>query len=198
MGFAAAGASEFDAVVVTFPLASEVCEAFWDEYLSAAGRVVCYSSTSVYQVDTPGQHVDESTTLKPTLRASIESHFISRGATVLTISGIFGEPRGPRGVCACLTAYSSAGGNLNARSRINMVHVEDILAATLECLQQPTPAVGRFNVAGISFGLADLCSHCKHPEIPDTGTVDLTSKVVSSERLLEAVMPKGYSFIQPL
>jgi len=192
-------ASDFDAVVVTFPLTSDKCERFYDEYLSAAGTLVCYSSTSIYQVSTPGQHVDESTELKPTLRAQMEGHFLEHGATILTISGIFGEPRGPRGVCACLTAYSSAGGTLNARSNINMVHVDDILTATCSCLREPAKSSGsRLNVAGGHFQLKQLVAHCNHPEIPDTATVDLNSKVVSSQRLLDQVMPEGYQFVQPL
>ncbi|KAL1520553.1 hypothetical protein AB1Y20_022129 [Prymnesium parvum] len=191
-------ASDFDKVVITFPLASQACEEFFDEYLCNVPAVVCYSSTSVYQVDTPGQFVDETTKLKPTLRAKIENHFLKHGATVLTISGIFGEPRGPRGVCACLTAYSSAGGNLNARSSINMVHVDDILAATCRCLEQPHKAKGlRLNLAGENFKLSELVTHCKHPAIPDTGSADYNSKVVSSKRLLDELMPEGYSFVQP-
>lgn len=191
--------SEYDSVVVTFPLASENCKDLFDEYLAHVPNVMCYSSTSIYQVDTPGQHVDETTTLKPTLRAQTEEHFLKNGATILTISGIFGEPRGPRGVCACLTAYSSAGGALNGRSNINMVHVGDILAASLACLDAPQKSKGqRLNVAGGHFQLSELVAHCKHPEVPDTDTVDLNSKIVSSDRLLDAIMPEGYSFVQPL
>ena len=38
---------------------------------AAAGKpVLCYSTTSVYQVDTPGQLVDEATPLRATPRSS--------------------------------------------------------------------------------------------------------------------------------
>lgn len=192
-------ATEYDSVVVTFPLSTKNCMAFFDEYLSTVQNVVCYSSTSVYQIDTPGQHVDENTKLKPTLRTEVEGYFLSKGATVLTISGIFGEPRGPRGVCACLTAYSSAGGSLNGGSSINMVHVDDILAATCCCLDQPHKSRGlRLNVAGTHFQLSDLVAHCKHPYVSDGGGADYNSKVVSSKRLLEEVMPEGYEFVPAL
>jgi len=191
-------AEEFDAVIVTFPLTSDKCQRFWEQYLSKVKTVVCYSSTSVYLVDEPGQQVDEDTTLKPTLRAQMEKHFLDNDATILTISGIFGEPRGPRGVCACLTGYVSAGGTLNAGSNINMVHVEDILAATCACLEAPDKSKGdRLNVAGGHFQLAELLTHCKHPVAPTNG-IDLTSKIVSSQRLLDRVMPEGYQFVQPL
>lgn len=43
-------ASDYDAVVITFPLNSANCEDFFDEYLRGVPKLVCYSSTSVYQV----------------------------------------------------------------------------------------------------------------------------------------------------
>lgn len=46
--------------------------------------------------------------------------------------------------------------------------------------------------------LVDLVTHCKHPEIPDTDSADFNSKIVSSDRLLEELMPEGYSFVDPL
>jgi len=188
----------FDSVVVTFPLSSAEVVAFWDEYLCRVPHVICYSSTSVYEVTTPGQNVDERTPLKGTLRTNTEETVMERGASVLTISGIFGEPRGPRGVCACLTAYSSAGGNLNAGSSINMVHVQDILEATCRCLHNPRRGE-RLNVAGAHFQLAELVKHCKHPAIPESlSGPDYNSKIVSSDRLLKEVMPSGYSFVPPM
>lgn len=45
-------ASEYDAIVVTFPLVSQSCIELFDKYLRHAAHVVCYSSTSVYQVGT--------------------------------------------------------------------------------------------------------------------------------------------------
>lgn len=53
---------------------------------------------------------------------------------MLTISGIFGEPRGARGVCTCLAAYASSGGALNGQKAVNMVHVDDIIMATAHAL----------------------------------------------------------------
>ena len=43
-------AEEFDTVVVTFPLASERVIDFWTSYLKSIPNVLCYSSTSVYEV----------------------------------------------------------------------------------------------------------------------------------------------------
>ena len=100
-------------------------------------------------------------------------------------------------MCACLTAYSSAGGTLNARSRINMVHVDDILAATRRTIELGLSAQ-RINVAGEDFALAKLCDHCKHPPPADSPTTDLSSKVVVSDALLHHVMPEGYEFTPPM
>ena len=86
-----------NAVVVTFALGAAP-EAFWEQYLSRVRTVLFYSSTSVYHVDTPGQVVDERTPVKGVGRAAAEAFVLERGATVLTVSGIFGERRSPRGI----------------------------------------------------------------------------------------------------
>ena len=78
-----------------------------------------------------------------------------------------------------------------------MVHVDDIIAASLRCLETPRPKE-RFNVAGHHFLLSQLISHCKHPSIPDGPDTDLSSKCVCSERLLHHVMPDGFDFVQPM
>jgi hypothetical protein len=62
-------------------------------------HVVCYSTTSVYQVDEPGQLVDETTLLRQTQRIEAERFLQQRGATILTLAGIFGPERTPRAIC---------------------------------------------------------------------------------------------------
>ena len=105
-------ADSIGGVIVTFPMSEP--EAFWEAYLGQVadrGRpILCYSTTSVYQVDTPGQNVDERTPLRSTPRATAEEYIQERGATLLTISGIFGDRRTPRAICTCLSTYTSAGG----------------------------------------------------------------------------------------
>jgi len=192
-------ASEVAAAIVTFPMVTP--EPFWDAYLgdvAAAGKpVLCYSTTSVYRVDVPGQTVDEATPLRETPRASGEGFVQERGATVLTISGIFGDQRTPRAICTCLSTYTSSGGALNGNKRVNMVHVDDIVAASRACLKSPQPG-RRINVAGHHFALSQLISHCKHPPVPETPDMDLSSKCVSSDILLSELMPAGYDFVQPI
>ena len=112
------------------------------------------------------------------------------------VSGIFGEKRSPRGICTCLTSYTSSGGVLNGNKRVNMVHVDDIVTATRACLAAPIPAE-RINVAGHNFLLSQLIAHCQHPSIPELPDTDMSSKCVCSERLLERVVP-GHEFIAPL
>lgn len=190
-------AESLAAVVLTFSV-TEPPEAFWDSYLSkarAAGApVLVYSTTSVYQVDVPGQSVDETTPLRDEIpRAQAENLLQKLGATVLTISGIFGDKRTPRAICTCLSTYTSAGGALNGRKQLNMVHVDDIIAATRACIDKPQ-AGSRINVAGNTLYLSQLIQHCKHPPIPDAPDTDRSSKSVSSAKLLNDVMPEGFAF----
>ena len=122
------------AAVLTFAATADQLRPFWERYLRKVPRTVAYSSTAVYRVDVPGQEVDETTPLRPTARAAADAFLLQRGATVLTISGIFGEAQDARGVCTCFAAYASAGGALNGQKSVNMVHVDDIIAATAHAL----------------------------------------------------------------
>lgn len=189
------------AAVITFPPSLEHATAFYDAYLSRVKRVIAYSSTAVYRIDKPGQAVNEETPLKPTARAAVDAFLQSRGATVLTISGIFGEPRGARGVCTCLAAYASSGGALNGQKAVNMVHVDDIITATAHSLMAPQTAGKRLNVAGDVFRLHELMCHCRYPQAEtakQAEDTDLSSKIVSSQRLLDDVLPEGFEFVPPL
>ena len=96
-----------------------------------------------------------------------------------------------------MSTYTSAGGALNGRKRVNMVHVDDIVAASRRCLS--SPQLGRrINVAGHHFYLSQLIQHCKHPAVPDMPDTDLSSKMVSSDVLLNELMPDGFDFVQPV
>ena len=125
------------AVVITFPMQLASVEPFWEAFLRRVPSVVAFSSTSVYQVDVPGQTVDEGTQIKATPRAMAEAYMQERGAAVLTISGIFGEPRG-RG---CAPAWRSTRARRRpARAAGN--HVRDIIEATERCAPPaPSPAL---------------------------------------------------------
>eukprot|EP00316_Scyphosphaera_apsteinii_P021286 CAMPEP_0119315438 /NCGR_PEP_ID=MMETSP1333-20130426/35849_1 /TAXON_ID=418940 /ORGANISM="Scyphosphaera apsteinii, Strain RCC1455" /LENGTH=361 /DNA_ID=CAMNT_0007320797 /DNA_START=19 /DNA_END=1104 /DNA_ORIENTATION=- len=185
------------AAVLTFATTPALIEPFWEQYLQYVPQVICYSSTAVYRVDEPGQIVREDTPLRETPRALAETYMQDRGATVLTISGIFAEARGARGVCTCLAAYTSSGGALNGRKSVNMVHVKDIIEATAMVLTLPREHhASRLNVGGYHFLLGDLCSHCQHPPIPNVEDVDLSSKRVCSGKLLSC-LPRGFSFVEP-
>jgi len=189
-------AESFSAAIVTFPLSSGP-QAFWDAYLERVPNVLCYSTTSVYQVQRPGERVDEHSPIRETPRAVAEAYCQERGATLLTISGIFGERRSPRGICTCLSTYTTSGGALNGNKNVNMVHIDDIVAATRAILKKPQPHA-RINIAGHHFLLSELIAHCKHPEIPAGPDTDLSSKCVCSDHLLTNVMPPGYSFRPPM
>lgn len=192
------------AAVLTFPTSLELARAFWEAYLCRVPRVIAYSSTAVYRIDVAGQNVDEATPVRATPRSELDSYLQKQGATVLTISGIFGEPRGPRGVCTCLAAYASSGGALNGLKSVNMVHVDDIIAATSGALAAPVAEVAgeRINVGGSHFRLHELMCHCKYPQEADADSsgadTDMSSKVVSSDKLLRGCLPPGFEFVPPL
>ena len=76
---------ELGAVVITFSLGTaDGPQPFWEAYLGRVPNVICYSTTSVYQVDTPGQLVDEHTPIRSTPRATAEAYCLDQGATLLT------------------------------------------------------------------------------------------------------------------
>lgn len=190
--------------ILTFAPSLEDASAFWDAYLGRVPRVISYSTTSVYRVDTPGQKVDEGTSLH-TARAEVDAYMQQRGATILTISGIFGEPRSTRGVCTCLDVYARMGARygsmLKGQKKINMVHVDDIITATAHALNDDSTVGKRFNVAGLNFCLHELMHHCKYPQAEQAESevdTDPTSKVVSSDKLLTEVLPPSFNFIHAL
>jgi len=159
------------AVVITFPMQLASVEPFWEAFLRRVPSVVAFSSTSVYQVDVPGQTVDEGTQIKATPRAMAEAYMQERGAAVLTISGIFGEPRGPRGVCTCLAFYSSGGGGLNGAKSVNMVHVCDIIEATERCAPPaPSPAPTRPRQPPRARRRSRLTPHARAPSAAASST----------------------------
>lgn len=196
-------AAGLSAVVLTFPLSLPMGEQFWESYLKhVRGTVLCYSSTSVYQIDSPGQRVDEATSLRPSPRALAETFLQQRGATVLTLSGIYSDAAGPRGVCSCLSGYLASRAPARPDKMINLVHETDVLDATCACLQTPRPGE-RFNVAGRGTTLHELLGHCRVAPPPNVveadaaSGADLSSKLVLSDRLLAELMPQGFDF-QPI
>lgn len=185
------------AAVLTFPLNLEHLEPFHAAWLSRVPVVLAYSSTSVYQVSYPEEWVSEETPLKASGRVVAESWLQERGGTLLTLSGLYGAPSGPRSVCACLGSYAQSGGTLNGVKHINMVHTKDVVEITMRCLASPRPN-RRFNVGGRGFRLRDLISHCKYPVEPQNAAVDVSSKYVSSQRALEEMLPESFEFDLPI
>jgi len=198
------------AVVVTFPVSLPTAAQFWETYLCDVPTVICYSSTSVYQIDVPGQRVDEQTTLRNSPRALAESFLQQRGAQVLTLSGIVSEAAEARSICACLRGYlGRASAPHSLGKTINLVHEGDIVEATIACLERPRHG-SRFNVAGKHVALRELLRHCDSPGVFDAGAstqeddsifieggTDLSSKRVLSQRIIDEVMPAGFAF-QPI
>jgi len=194
------------AVVVTFPVSLPTAAQFWETYLREVPTLICYSSTSVYQIDVPGQCVDEQTTLRASPRALAETFLMERGAQVLTLSGIVSEAAEARSICSCLRGYlGRASAPHSLGKTINLVHESDIVDATVACLRRPRHG-SRFNVAGRHVALRELLRHCDGPGVGGAhgeegifveGGRDLSSKTVLSQRILDEVMPAGFAF-QPI
>jgi nucleoside-diphosphate-sugar epimerase len=162
-------------VIVTFPLTdTETALAFHDHYLRAVRNVLVCSSTSVYDVRTPGALVTEETALKEdTARGQVEERLRQRGATLLALGGIFGDGSSAdaaygelasdepseRTVCSCLAMHTTHAPVTSAHKLINMVHVDDIVASMVACVRTPQPAA-RINLVSCTFSLADLVDVC--------------------------------------
>lgn len=116
---------EVSGVIVTFPLTcADSAAAFHASYLSRArgGTVLC-GSTSVYDVQRPGELVTERSPLKAdSARGQVEEMLRQRGCSLLALGGIFGDAEehadlSSRTVCSCLGACRVVGGPWPACAR---------------------------------------------------------------------------------
>ena len=62
------------AVVVTFPVSLPTAAQFWETYLCDVPTVICYSSTSVYQIDVPGKLLTSPHRTSPSPPARFVTH----------------------------------------------------------------------------------------------------------------------------
>lgn len=120
-------------VVWTFPAQPvEAVAAFHEAHLLSARRVVVLGSTG--SCDVPdGATATESSPLKDVPRVHGENLLASRGASVARLAGIWGPGRDP-------VTWLLRGMISDVNKRVNLAHVDDIVATVRMLLAHPTPA----------------------------------------------------------
>lgn len=121
------GAGAFAAAVVTLP-PQGANAAFWPLLHELAARVILIGTTSIYRRDVARDVIDENTATVPDHhRASIEASVIAGGATVVRVSGLYGDERDP-------IRWIRAGRIKNEPRQANLIHHADVAAAVLRLL----------------------------------------------------------------
>jgi nucleoside-diphosphate-sugar epimerase len=120
-----------EAVVWTFPAQSvEAVMAFHEAHLRSARRVVVLGTTGSCDVEDGGV-ATEDTPLKDVPRVRGENLLVSRGASMARLAGIWGPGRDPAG-------WLRGGMISDVNKRVNLVHVDDIVATIRTLLAHPT------------------------------------------------------------
>lgn len=183
-------------VVLTFPaLALPLVEELWVAKLSHARSVIALGSTSAYAVRKADQLVTEEAALDLTQeRVRGEEWLRGQGAMVLRLAGIFGPQREP-------LAWLRRGLIKNGSKRVNLIHVDDIIAAIEAVTEKPEPGLvlnvsnGRSahwrDIAAAYAGNGELGADFVLPEFP----AGPDSKQIANERL-KAWLP-GRIFAAP-
>lgn len=183
-------------VVWTFPAAPlPLVERFFERKLQEVRTLSVLGSTSAYVTAAPDELVTEESPLdlaQP--RVAGEEWLRRRGAVVLQLAGIHGPGREALG-------WVRRGLIKNGRKRVNLIHVDDIVAA-IQAVQARAPRGERINVAdGESQPWNDVITRAVSSGALPPGfalpqlTPDASSKRVSNGRLLE-LLP-GHRFQTP-
>jgi hypothetical protein len=125
-------------VVWTFPAAPlEGVRAFYGRHLREASTIIVLGSTSAYRVSAAeaalAPSIREDAPLDTTQpRVQGEEWLRSRGATVLRLAGIYGPDREP-------VNWLQRGRIDDGARIVNLIHVDDIIAAIIAVLAHPQP-----------------------------------------------------------
>jgi len=124
----AARSGAYDAVVVTCP-PTQIASPNWACVHRLAPRRILYGTTSSYHRD--GLFFDETSALVEThTRFAAEQRFLEAGGEILRLAGLYGGWRQPRNWLRR--------GRIGAEPRqVNLVHGDDVAAATLAVLAPP-------------------------------------------------------------
>jgi hypothetical protein len=184
-------------VVWTFPaMPLPLVQRFYQGHVKEAAALIVLGSTSAYKVEHPGQLVTEATPLDMTQpRVAGEEWLRQQGATILQLAGIFGPGREPLG-------WLQRGRIRSGCKLVNLIHVDDIVAAIEAIAERPQPGL-RINVSnGQPLMWNELVAGFQRSgELPGEFELrqiepGLDSKQIANERL-RALMP-GYAFRTPI
>nr|WP_305909025.1 hypothetical protein [Methylomarinum sp. Ch1-1]MDP4521900.1 hypothetical protein [Methylomarinum sp. Ch1-1]MDP4521927.1 hypothetical protein [Methylomarinum sp. Ch1-1] len=130
-------------MIWTFPAAPlEQVQDFYRTKLADVERLFVYASTSCYLAPQGDQWIDESQPLDLAReRVAGEEWLRQQGAAILVLAGIYGPNRQP-------LDWLKKGLIKTPDKRVNLVHVDDIVAITERLLNDQRDARGeRFNLA---------------------------------------------------
>lgn len=116
--------------VVTFPVEPmELISQFFGSVVPVASRLVAISTTSVFVVDEEDAPVDEDSRINMSSpRVQGEEYLLQRGCVVLHSAGMYGPRRNP-------LDWVRKGLIADGRKLVNLIHVEDLAAASIAALE---------------------------------------------------------------
>lgn len=187
-------------VVWTFPAEPvDRVRAFHRACLGEAASLIVLGSTSAYLLspedEADARLIDEHAPLDlGAPRVQGEEWLRGQGATVLQLAGIFGPGREPEG-------WLRRGRIRDGAKLVNLIHVDDILAAIARLLEQPLPGE-RINAAnGEPLAWRELAERFRRSgrlpadwTLPESGPGTYGKRV--DNRRLHALLP-GRDFLRP-
>lgn len=167
-------------MIWTFPAAPlELVQAFYQTKLTNIERLFVYASTSCYITQQPNQKIAENCELDLSkARVTGEEWLRRQGATILVLAGIYGPNRHP-------LDWLKKGLIKTPDKRVNLIHVDDIVAITERLLKDNRSLRGeRFNLAdGHPMLWRDIAEHYGI-DIQNSGN-GRDSKVISNDKIRE-------------
>ncbi len=174
-------------LIWTFPAAPlEIVKAFYRVKLANVERLFVYASTSCYLTHKPDEWINETQPLDLSReRVAGEEWLREQGATILVLAGIYGPNRHPQD-------WLEKGLITTPDKRVNLIHVDDIVAITGRLLAMVSnPRGERFNLAdGRALRWREIAAHYGVAIQPD-------SKRYDSKRIMNDKVRKwlgGYCF----
>lgn len=166
-----------DNVVWTFPAVPlEQVQAFYRTKLQNVGKLFVYASTSCYLTQQTDQLIDETRELDLTRQRVVGEEWLrQQGATILVLAGIYGPNRQP-------LDWLKKGVIKTPDKRVNLIHVDDIVAITLRLLNDERDLRGeRFNLAdGEASFWRDIAGHYGIT-LEDSGKSYVSKKVCNAK-----------------
>ena len=206
------------ATVITFALTSSQLPSLkkvLTEHVAADKPILCLGTTSAFQVGDHESVVDETTPMTGISitgasladRTEAENWMLSKGATVLHLSGIVGdkeESDASYGEPCSVGSFFQKGYARNGLKLINLIHVKDILNVINLFLEDDGQAKAikgeRIILSCGAFRLQDLAKGLGVDPLPENPPPDETmkgSKIISIAKLC-SLLPADYEWTLPV